>query len=163
MEEKNLNIYQIVEGEGLGDLKFGLQKDQVVSILGEPDEKENYSHTDTEQQLTETWHYDELEISLGFDQDDNWRLGTISVTAPDFKFRDFSPTGLTKKELEQNLVAAGINDLKIEDSATVENIGHELLYSNLLGINFWFEKDSLTEVQWGPLFIDEETIQWPKL
>ena len=46
--------------------------------------------------------------------------------------------------------------------STVESPTHELISSDQLGINFWFDEDTLSEVQWGPLFVDDETIKWPE-
>ena len=45
----------------------------------------------------------------------------------------------------------------------MESPSHELLASDFLGINFWFDEDQLSEVQWGPLFVDDESIDWPEL
>ena len=39
---------------------------------------------------------------------------------------------------------------------------HELISSESLGINFWFDDDSVTEIQWGPFFNADESVQWPK-
>ncbi len=163
MKKDKLNINSIIEGEGLGELKFGLTREVVSSILGEPDEKEEYSYSDTEENLTENWHYDELELSLAFDQEDDWRLGTIAVASADYKFHDFNPIGLSKEELKAKLKEKGIEDLVFEDCSTIENLSHELLSSDSLSMNFWFDEDSLSEVQWAPLFEDEETIKWPEL
>ena len=39
---------------------------------------------------------------------------------------------------------------------------HELISSESLGINFWFDDDSVTEIQWGPYFNADESVQWPE-
>jgi hypothetical protein len=162
MKMAKYNIDTIEEGQGLGNLKFGLTRNEVESIIGEPEEKENFSFTEDEENLTESWHYDELELSLGFDQEDDWRLVTISISSENYKFRDFCPVGLSKKELKTILEEKGIDDLEFEDLSTIENPSHGLISSESLGLNFWFDDDSLNEVQWGPLFIDNETVKWPK-
>lgn len=158
----NSIIGNIIEGIGLGKLKFGMEMNTVQLILGKPEEKEKYSYTKEGDDLTESWHYDELELSLGFDEEDDWLLGTIAVTSKDYKFRDFIPIGLSKEQLKLKLKENKVNDLEFEEWATEENPSHELLSSESLGINFWFDKDNLTEVQWGPLFIDYERIKWPE-
>ena len=155
------NISEILEGVGLGEVKFGLERENVEQILGKPEEKENYSHSDGDDDLAENWHYDELELSLGFDEEDDWRLVTLAVTSQDYKFRDFTPIGLSKKELIEKLNAHKITDLEAEDWASAESPTHELLSSESLGINFWFDEDKLSEVQWSPLFLDDETVNWP--
>lgn len=59
------NIKEINFGEGIGELKFGMTKDQVSSLLGKPDEIENIPGIDEEvNDDLVSWHYDNLEISL---------------------------------------------------------------------------------------------------
>ncbi len=163
MKPSNQNINLIIEGEGLGDLKFGLYKDDVKLILGQPNEIVEYSYTNSDEDLTESWHYDELDLSIGFDEEDDWRLVTIAISSSNFKFRDFSPIGLSKDELTKKFDELNINDLEYEDWSSEESPSHELLTSDLLGINFWFDDNQLSEVQWGPHFIDDENIKWPKI
>lgn len=162
MKIMNPTIKQILSGIGLGELKFGMTRDQIEAILGQPNEKEKYSYADFGDDFTENWHYDDLELSLGFDQEEDWRLVTLAVTSKDFSFDRFIPIGLTKELLGSELHNIGINDLDFEDWTTEENVSHELLSSKILGINFWFDNNSLTEVQWAPLLIDDETIKWPE-
>jgi len=156
MKRSNLNISSIEEGLGLGTLKFGLERSAVELMLGKPDEKETYSYNKDGSDLTESWHYDDLELSLGFDEEDNWRLITIAITSTDYKFRSLSLIGLTKEQLKDELESKGITDLEYEDWSSVESPSHELLASDFLGINFWFDENQLSEVQWGPLFVDDE-------
>lgn len=157
----NPNIKQILSGIGLGELNFGMTRDQIESILGQPNEKEKYSYADLGDDFTENWHYDALELSLGFDQEDDWRLVTLAVTSKDYEFDGIIPIDLTKKELTSELNNIGINDLEYENWTTKESLSHELISSKKSGINFWFDENSLTEVQWAPLLIDDETIKWP--
>ena len=161
MSKSNINL--IEEGQGLGDLKFGLERNAVELILGKPDEKENYSYTKEKEDLTESWHYDDLDLSLGFDEEEEWRLGTISITSSEYIFKGLSPIGLSKDELKNELKKHGIVDLEFEDWSTIESPSHELLSSDSLGIFFWFDDNRLGEVQWGPQFIDDETIDWPEI
>lgn len=157
-------ISEIIEGVGLGKLKFGMEMNTVQLLLGKPEEKDNYSYTEEEEEedLTESWYYDELELSLVFDQQDAWVLSTIAITSKYYRFDEFSPIGLSKEQLTAKLKEKKVNDLELEDWSTEENPSHELLCSELLGINFWFDGDRLTEVQWGPLVLDDETIKWPE-
>jgi hypothetical protein len=65
--------------------------------------------------------------------------------------------------LKNELRSKGITDLEYEDCSSEESPSHELLSSDSLGMNFWFDEDQLSEIQWGPLFVDDETIDWPEL
>lgn len=164
MIKKMPNISTIEAGQGLGDLKFGLERKDVELILGAPDEIETFSFSeDDEDDMTENWHYDALELSLSFDDSDDWRLGTISITSSQYLLKGFAPIGLSKDELESKLEALGVDDLEYDDWSPEETPVHELMASDSLGINFWFDEDKLSEVQWAPLFLDEETIIWPEI
>ena len=66
-------------GIGIGELKFGITRDSVREMLGEPESCEKYSYSNTEKDLTESWYYTTLGISVGFDEEDNWRLGLIII------------------------------------------------------------------------------------
>lgn len=161
MKKSNPNISTIDEGQGLGVLKFGFDRKAVELILGKPDEIEDYSYQSDEEDLTENWHYDELDVSLGFDEEDDWKLTTISITSSNYIFKGIPLLGLSKEALKNELKAKGIIDLEYENLSSEELPTHELLSSDSLCINFWFDEDQVSEVQWGPLFIDDETIDWP--
>ncbi|MCK0132516.1 outer membrane protein assembly factor BamE [Flavobacteriaceae bacterium F08102] len=150
----------IKEGIGLGKLKFGMSRNEVESILGQPEEIETHSFPDDEY-AAENWHYDELEVSLGFEEIEDWRLVTLAITAENFTFRRFHPIGMSKKEFINVLSEEGIFDLEHEDVSSEDYPNHEILSSDSLQMNFWFEEDVLSEVQWGPFFTDEDVIQWP--
>jgi hypothetical protein len=87
MKRNSLNIGSIEEGQGLGILKFGLERNTVELLLGKPDEKETYSYTADDNDLTESWRYDDLGLSLSFDKEDDWRMITIAVSSTDYRSR----------------------------------------------------------------------------
>jgi hypothetical protein len=157
-----MDIKEIKPFEGLGEIKFGMTRNQVKKILGEPDETEKYPYTEGEDDLTESWHYDEYEISFGFDEEVDWKLMTIAVSSTDYIFKGMNLLGL-KRDLAMNTFAElGLKNLFIEDSTDEDNLLSVLVCSEETGMNFWFEDDVLSEIQWGPEFIDEETIRWPE-
>ena len=57
-------LKNITPGIGLGVLRFGMTREQIKQLLGAPDEIVN------EEADSETWHYDELDLSLNFDQEE---------------------------------------------------------------------------------------------
>ena len=72
-------LKEIKLGYGLGNLKFGMTRKEVELMLGEPSFIDKYSNSDSENDLTELWQYDELLLSLNFDEEEDWRLIMISV------------------------------------------------------------------------------------
>ena len=63
----------------------------------------------------------------------------------------------------KELKTSQIKDLDIEDLSSADSPNHVLLSSFSLGVNFWLDEGILEEIQWGPDFIDDDTIKWPKL
>lgn len=153
-------IKDIQVGQGLGSVKFGMTREQVIAILGQPAEKDIES-VEEEHMKSEIWHYDALDVSLGFDEDENWRLVSIAVSSEFYKFDSAALIGKTRDEVEDILEKSNLHDLELDDLDEEEETGQCLLISEESEINFWFENDTLTEIQWGPLFEDDDTIIWP--
>ncbi|BDD07853.1 hypothetical protein FUAX_02850 [Fulvitalea axinellae] len=133
---------QILIGEGLGPIRFGNTRDDVRDCFGEPDEME---HTkDDELGKVESWHYDDMEISLSFFEEDGWELGIISVSAPEYKLKDTKMIGLTMDEAVKtaNKLKLG-KPVKDEENGLVNVFDSELI--------LWFEEGHLAEIQWGPI------------
>ncbi len=153
---------EIKAGIGLDDIKFGMEKEEVQSILGDPNEIDTHTDNEEEESKTESWHYDELELSISFEELDSMRLFSIAVSGENYEFKNKKLIGLSKQDLLKELEALKIDDLQTEDWATEDHIKQELIFSENQSINFWMEDGELSEIQWGPLFEDEETIKWPE-
>ena len=50
-------LVEIKPGIGLGFLKFGMSREQVKELLGEPTFIDKYSHSDDLNDETESWEY----------------------------------------------------------------------------------------------------------
>ena len=156
-----VNIKDIVIGKGLGDIQFGFTKEKLKYLIGEPDEIDSYNASGEEDgYLTEAWHYDEYEFSVSFDEEDNWRLTTISISSLDCALNG---TQLIGKEMDDVLVFLENEDLgenELEDLS--DNVIDQKLISFLTAsLNLWFENGKLSEIQWGVLWSDEDTPSWP--
>jgi len=158
---KENEIKEIIPGKGLGILKFGMTRDQVKLILGNPDEVDNEFTDGIEGEDTESWHYDELELSMEFSESTEWRLISIATSADFTEFGSESLIGMKKAALKKLLNGMGIHDLT-EDKIEDDEDSQLILTSDETGLNFWMEEDQLTEIQWVPLLLDEETIDWPE-
>ena len=156
-------IKEIKSGVGLGSLSFGMSKDDVKGILGEPNETEvsSFVDEDDDEVQLETWHYDDLEMSVGFDEEEDWKLISLGVTSESYTLFEKSLIGLSKEEVATELKGVEVTDLVLEDIEAIEESSNELLSSEKLGINFWFDQDVLSEIQWGPKFNEDESIVWP--
>jgi len=147
---------EILPGKGLGELKFGMSRDEVLSVLGKPDDVDTYDDDEIEDEGSESWHYDDLEISLSFDEEEDWVLTTIAVSNPSHTFMGHELIGLTKSELLAVLESLEINNLDIEDWSSEEVPNHLLISSNDLQVNFWLEDEIVSEIQWGAFVEDDD-------
>lgn len=153
---------EILPGIGLGKLKFGMQREEVKAILGNPDHQEITHYGDDAQDQSDAWEYHPLRLDLSFEEAEDWKLVIISVSSEDYHLKGSSLIGLNMDELMEELEILGIKELEIEDLSTEDHPEQKLVSSEELGLNFWLHQDILEEIQWGPQFLDEETIQWPE-
>lgn len=152
-------LKDIKPGIGLGNLKFGMSRAEVKLMLGDPSFIDNYSHSDSEEDLTESWEYEDLELSLSFDEEEDWRLIMMSITSKHYNLEGISLIGLKEKYLLQKLETFDLGSLDVE---ATEIDGQKVIEVEEQSINFWLMDGILDEIQWSPLFLDDDTIQWPK-
>ena len=82
-----MHHYNIKPKEGLGDVKVLSTVDEFISMIGQPDDDEliqekisNYN--------SRILHYDSLELSASFDEENNWKLSSITVNSDAFHIND---------------------------------------------------------------------------
>ena len=153
------DIENIKIGIGLGDIKFGVSREELIKKIGDPTEIDQYTPVEDEDYLTESWHYDENELSVSFDEEDNWRLTTIAISSPNSLFHDIKLIGKKKGEVLDLLKDLNLIDPELEKLSDDSN--HLMASFIESSINFWFENDLLSEIQWGVLWEDEDTPKWP--
>ncbi|MGB0881697.1 MAG: hypothetical protein ACPGSO_02010 [Vicingaceae bacterium] len=157
-----VNLKDIKIGKGLGDITFGDAKDKIKHLLGEPTEIDTFNASGEEDgYLTEAWHYDDQEFSLSFDEEDNWRLTTISISSPESLFNGEQLIG---KEMDDVLKLINSDDLGENelDDLSDEGIDQKLISFLRASLNLWFENGKLSEIQWGVLWSNEDTPSWPE-
>ena len=151
----------IKSGTGLGDLKFGMNRETLKSLLGEPDEVEQYSLSGADDDQTESWHYDEIELAVSFIKVDDWKLVSLTTSSEDSLFKGSGMIGLSQKDLKSELKKLEVTDLETEDCSTEETPNLKLLFSMNEGMNFWLEEGIVTDVEWGVKYLNDEEIAWP--
>lgn len=148
-------------GVGLGDIKFGCSKEELIQLIGEPTEKDTYNASGEEDgYLTESWHYDEQEFSVSFDEEDNWKLTTVAVSSTDFEINGKKIIGLSIDAALDQLKSENLGDNELDDLSD-DNVSQKLISFIDSSLNLWFEDDQLSEIQWGVLWEDEDTPKWP--
>jgi hypothetical protein len=156
-----IDVRNIKIGIGLGDIQFGCTKEKLKYLLGEPDEIDTYNASGEEDgYLTESWHYDEYEFSVSFDEEDNWKLTTISISSPNSLFNEAELMGKDMDNVLQILETEDLGENELDDLSD-EKIDQKLISFLAASLNLWFENGMLSEIQWGVLWSDEDTPRWP--
>jgi hypothetical protein len=154
-----IDLQNIIPGTGLGSVKFGLSREQVRQMLGEPDDIEQQEEGHFRKEKSEAWHYDDRELSLGFEESDGWRLGSLSVASEDYHLHGKTLIGLNRLEAIRALNNMGIVDLEYEN----DDPEQDMIASESTGIILWLDEGFVSEIQWSPLAIDDYTVEWPEL
>ena len=143
-------LQNIEFNKGLGELLFGMTRDEVKELIGEPFEIEKHEGVESnDMSAEEIWHYDQLELSIGFEEMEDWTLMSISVTSGDYKINDVSLIGKTLESVSADLEKWGILDFEISDFPEEEN--QKVLLSDFLGMIIWFDDNIANEISWSPL------------
>jgi len=157
MLEKNIKL-----GKGLDKLKFGMTRDQVTDAIGEPNEIENYNPLEEDEGESIAWHYDELELSASFDEEDDYRLTSIAVSSSEYLFEGVNLIGLSEEEVMQQIELMDLGDVELEtmeEESALQSVGS----IQEVSLNLWFENGELSEIQWGPFWDEEEdSYIWPE-
>lgn len=157
-----VNITDVKIGSGLGDIPFGCTKEKLRHLIGEPDEIDSYNASGEEDgYLTEAWHYDEHEFSVSFDEEDNWRLTTISISSPQCMLNGNQLIGKGMDDVLELLGNEDFGENELDDLSD-DNIDQKLISFLPASLNLWFENGELSEIQWGVLWSDEDTPRWPE-
>lgn len=163
----NNKIKEIIPFVGLGELKFGLTRDEVKAFLGKPTDISNVPMMEGEDEdevneNLESWHYDEQEFSLVFDGDYDWKLVSIAISDPFFTLKGKSIIGQPKDDVIKHFGSLGYELSYEEDLSDEENEDLWLIESEDGGFMVWFQDDEVIEMQILPdLAEDGESLVWP--
>ncbi len=149
-------------GKGLDKLKFGMTREEVKAAIGEPNEVENYNPLEEDEGESEAWHYDELELSASFDEEDDFRLTSLAVSSAEYLFEGVNLIGLSQEEVMQQVELMDLGDVELEAVAEDDSLQQSVGSIAEASLNLWFEDGQLSEIQWGPFWDeDEECYIWP--
>ncbi len=147
----------ILLGEGLNNIKFGMTQEEVTALLGEPTEIEK----DSEEGIDlVTLHYDNEEISLVFDGSVDFKLISIASSNENTSLKERNIIGLSEGELLTTLEDMGFDDVS-DEYYEAESNSENMYTSDEYGINFFIDEGEVSEVIWYPDFDEEGEISWP--
>jgi len=148
---------EIVLGQGIGDIKFGLSMEDVETIMGKPEEVET-SEEDEEFEY-EVWNYWEEGFSFYFDEDDDYRLGLIETANEEVTMFGKKIFQMKQSEVEALLKSNGLSN---PDKDTLETGEKHITYEKEM-LDMFFENDALVTVKFGVFISDDLEVQWPNL
>jgi hypothetical protein len=149
--------FEIKPLEGFGALEFGSTPKQIVAQLGEPDDKEEIKDEDMGDSMI--YHYDDLELSLFFEVDEEPVL-----TQFESENRGITLFGKKLFVLNEAEIIKLMNDHDYEDidSEMMEDEEYEnekrVSFDDAL-IDFYFSEGELTAISWGMMMDLEEEDQ----
>ncbi|TRX70441.1 hypothetical protein [Carboxylicivirga sp. M1479] len=152
----------ITLGQGLGKIIFGLNRDEISQLIGEPSEIEKMDG-DKDSGAMEAWHYDDQHLSLSFEEDCNWKLTSITSASPELLFEGIDLIGLSQGEVMEQMEVFNLGEFDMEDLSSEILLEQSLAANSDFSLNLFFDHDILTEIQWGPFWDDEaEMPMWPE-
>jgi len=154
--DKNIKL-----GKGIGQIRFGMSKEQVEEILGQPMEVDEYEREEGNKAIT--IHYDEANLSFTFDEVDDFKLGSISANSTKYVLQEDIMIGMEKQKLLDILDMLNMTDYANEDMSNLDNPNYEVVTIDRRSVNFWFDSEKLTEIQWWPLIDEDENYIWPEI
>ena len=85
-------------GVGIGPIRFGMQRNEVRTLLGPPDDIERTMYQDDS--ADEDWKYESELLCLTFSTDDEWRLGSIDCRSTETTLAGQRLVGRTAAAIE---------------------------------------------------------------
>ncbi len=150
---------RIVPGVGFANLKFGMNEEEVISVLGKPDEVEVLDMEDGE--TVNMYYYDEIGVSMSFDSMADMRMVEIAFENSEYTLNDNLFSGMSKELFLEH--ADGMGEYDVEDLTDEGSDVNELYSFEDKNINIWIREGVVDSIQIGPFWSDDdEEILWPE-
>ena len=157
----------IYPGIGIGKVRYGISEKDLTLIMGKPDSISQDEMIEGSGDWYKTYEYTKYNLSFDFSLEDDYRLGGITVYSNGHELFGRDVFGLSKVQVEKIIKTATGCSPSVEDFSNEYSEDYYCLSDDISGILYWFESDSLTELQCGYLFEDDDnTVIWasePKL
>ena len=143
-----ISSYEIIPKVGLGNLKFGMDMEKVVSELGEPEEVDNF---ESEEEMNAVLlHYWERGVSLFFEGHTRQVVAGIETDHPDAKLYGEYVIEMTEEEVIDLMKRNGFHDFDREAEAGEIRLSYEEEM-----IDFYLKKGRVAFVNWDTI-VDED-------
>lgn len=143
-----ISSYEIIPKKGLGNLKFGMDMEKVVSALGEPEEVDNFEGD--EELNAVLLHYQDKGFSVFFEGVTRQVVAGIETDYSDATLFGEKVIGMTEKQAIDLMTRNGIPDF---DKETEE--GETRLSFEEIMVDFYLRDGKVAFVNWD-VIVDEE-------
>lgn len=148
------DTWQALPGKGIGNILFGISRERLVELLGEPDALDD---NEEDGEMCEHYYYDDLDIAFTFSSAEENRLLVITIGNPQYLVADKLHTGMDMSEALNAIDELGWKKPQIEE---LEKDNLIYTYEDA-GVDIWFEEGVLTGFQMTPQWKDDDNIAWP--
>ena len=141
--------------EGLGELNFGVTKEEVERMVGAPEDVEEM---DTENNIrTLIWHYWSKGFSAFFDEDNNFKLSSLEVDNQMTTLWGQLIFNMKEEELIELFRSKGFKEIDIEE----QEWGERRVSIDDAMVDLYFEDGELNSINFGVFINDLEIAVWP--
>jgi hypothetical protein len=137
--------YEIIAGQGIGSILFGISREELKGILGDPNEIDIPENQ--EGSHLERYQYDPIKCSFSFDLHQKGKLVEISVENGYFYVGNHIRVGFRKEEILNSGLEKIFGQYVIEDKRNEELPTHELISFHHAGLNLWFDDGKISTIQ----------------
>lgn len=139
--------------EGLNELKFGFDKDEITKLLGNPDEVETLEESDDP---AEVWYYDEDGITVFFEESDRMRCVCLETDNTEITLFGKKLAEFKEADIEPIFRENNFSDFETENEAW----GEKRITVNDAVVDIYFEDGEITAINWGVDFDEEGNPLW---
>lgn len=146
---------EIKIGIGLSNLLFGATMDDAEKIFGRAEETELID--DNEDCPTTVWYYNKDRFTLFFEDQHKNVFNCVDIDNPESKLWGQKIFDLKEKEIIELFKSKGIVSYETEQ----HDWGEKRLSFDDVNIDFYFEKNKLTSVNYGKIIQDSQILILP--
>ena len=131
---------------GIPPFILGMTRSQALAAAGQPDKVET---NDWGAGTSETWSYDSMQVTVTFDEEESWRMNSITIEGPANTIKRSSLIGCEANALALLAAAAGIPDVRQTDDFEESGRCHE---SEHFDLQFWEAEGRIVNVTLFPQY-----------
>lgn len=150
------NMSDATPHHGILPFVLGMTRSQVLVAAGQPDKVET---NDWGAGSLQTWSYDSMQVRVTFDEEEDWRMNSITIEGPANTIKGHSLIGCEADALELLAAEAGMPDVRQTDDFDENGKCHA---SELFDLQFWELGAKIVNVTLFPLYEEGGNVpRWP--